>query len=286
MRAHPFVPYFYSERDGEKASTQLKPIALATEAQALAASGIICSSLFYVWWLTSSDCYHLNKREVDGLPVNIANSHLVGSLAASSKELMTDLKAKSRRRVYVYKTSGRVEYDEFYPKLSKPIIDKIDQVLAQYYGFTNEELDFIINYDIKYRMGRDAEDEGDEGQPGADEADPAPPARSTERNGDKGPAVKAAAPAAAPAGTTPRAEDFGGAGPTQMPLEPGAQQLGLDAAATGPAWRVGARVRHAAFGEGQVVAVERAGAAQTVTVQFAGKRRKQFLARQAPLERV
>ena len=23
------------------------------------------------------------------------------------------------------------------------------------HGFTNEELDFIINYDIKYRMGRD-----------------------------------------------------------------------------------------------------------------------------------
>jgi hypothetical protein len=31
-----------------------------------------------------------------------------------------------------------------------------DRVLAQHYGFTDEELDFIINYDIKYRMGRDA----------------------------------------------------------------------------------------------------------------------------------
>ena len=24
---------------------------------------------------------------------------------------------------------------------------------AEYFGFTDEELDFIINYDIKYRMG-------------------------------------------------------------------------------------------------------------------------------------
>lgn len=38
-------------------------------------------------------------------------------------------------------------------KLSKPIIDEIDKVLAKHYGFTDEELDFIINYDIKYRMG-------------------------------------------------------------------------------------------------------------------------------------
>ncbi len=33
----------------------------------------------------------------------------------------------------------------------KPIIDQIDRVLARHYGFTDEELDFIINYDIKYR---------------------------------------------------------------------------------------------------------------------------------------
>ena len=36
---------------------------------------------------------------------------------------------------------------------SKPFIDEIDRVLARHYGFTDEELDFIINYDIKYRMG-------------------------------------------------------------------------------------------------------------------------------------
>lgn len=38
-------------------------------------------------------------------------------------------------------------------KISKPIIDEIDTVLARHYGFTDEELDFIVNYDIKYRMG-------------------------------------------------------------------------------------------------------------------------------------
>ena len=35
------------------------------------------------------------------------------------------------------------------------IIDQIDCVLAKHYGFTDEELDFIINYDIKHRMGRE-----------------------------------------------------------------------------------------------------------------------------------
>jgi hypothetical protein len=34
-------------------------------------------------------------------------------------------------------------------------------VLALQYGLTEEELDFIVNYDIKYRMGADIEDRGE-----------------------------------------------------------------------------------------------------------------------------
>ncbi len=50
-------------------------------------------------------------------------------------------------------------YKSFIPKLSKPIIDEIDKVLAKHYGFTEEELDLIINYDIKYRMGGELNNE-------------------------------------------------------------------------------------------------------------------------------
>ena len=40
---------------------------------------------------------------------------------------------------------------------NKPILDEIDTVLAGHYGFAAEELDFILNYDIKYRLGRSTE---------------------------------------------------------------------------------------------------------------------------------
>ena len=33
------------------------------------------------------------------------------------------------------------------------------KILASYYGFTEEELDYIINYDIKYRMGDELSEE-------------------------------------------------------------------------------------------------------------------------------
>jgi len=36
-----------------------------------------------------------------------------------------------------------------------------EQRIGALYGFTAEELDFIINYDIKYRLGRESEEEAD-----------------------------------------------------------------------------------------------------------------------------
>ena len=48
---------------------------------------------------------------------------------------------------------GIVTQKQYYARRSKSIIVDIDKVLAQHYGFSEEELDFIINYDIKYRMG-------------------------------------------------------------------------------------------------------------------------------------
>ena len=41
------------------------------------------------------------------------------------------------------------------------MIDEIDTLLGEHYGFTEEELDFIINYDIKYRMGLSGGSAGD-----------------------------------------------------------------------------------------------------------------------------
>lgn len=65
---------------------------------------------------------------------------------------------------YCYKNKGIVRFAQFYPKYSKSIIDEIDKLLAKLYGFTDEELDFIINYDIKYRMGDELTDEQEENE--------------------------------------------------------------------------------------------------------------------------
>jgi len=70
-------------------------------------------------------------------------------------------KFHARRKTILTKQGHQIEYDEMDAPRSKPILDEIDTVLAEHYGFTAEELDFILNYDIKYRLGRGSDEEED-----------------------------------------------------------------------------------------------------------------------------
>jgi len=156
MRATTFKPAFRSDRDGVRVSTQVRQLNFEHEQLRDAAACIINSSLFFWRWLIYSDCYHITEREIGGFPVDLdlLTQQWGGLLTILNANLMDDYRNNSKERMYIYKTTGAVVYDEFYPKLSKSIIDEIDQVLARYYGFTDEELDFILNYEIKYRMGQ------------------------------------------------------------------------------------------------------------------------------------
>ena len=118
--------------------------------------GFLNSSLFY-WLITAfSDCRNLNKREIDMARFNTEDQDGLACLAVVTKELMADIKANSQMQTINYRNIGTLQIQSTYPRLSKTIIDRLDTVLAQHYGFTGEELDFIINYGIKYRMGKQA----------------------------------------------------------------------------------------------------------------------------------
>ena len=44
------------------------------------------------------------------------------------------------------------EFQEFRSNMSKPTIDRINELLSEHYAFSEDERDFLINNDIKYRM--------------------------------------------------------------------------------------------------------------------------------------
>ena len=115
---------------------------------------VINSSLFYLYFLTYGDCFHLSSALVGNFPIRDTILRESG-LSQLSHTLMKDLHKNAQKKTIETKGGDLITYEEFFVRRSKSIIDDIDRVLAEHYGFTDEELDFIINYDIKYRMGRE-----------------------------------------------------------------------------------------------------------------------------------
>jgi len=156
-----FEPLVLDGKGKRRPPSEFKELPFDSSEQALAVLCCLNSNLFY-WFLTAfSDCRHLNKREIDNFPIDLEK--LVGengkSLSSLAKKLSADLQKNSETRVMQF-SHDKLTVQSILPKASKPIIDEIDRVLARHYGLSDEELDFIINYDVKYRMGASAgEDE-------------------------------------------------------------------------------------------------------------------------------
>ena len=151
-----FVPEVRDDSGKSRAPSELKILNFNDEELRTLSLACLSTSLFYWYNTINSDCRNLNKREIVSFPVPSdvppPTQRALHELLAT---LMQSYNDNSILRTVRYKTKGNITVQYFNFRPSKPIIDKIDRVLAEHYGFTEEELDFIINYDIKYRMGRE-----------------------------------------------------------------------------------------------------------------------------------
>ncbi|MBR3522654.1 MAG: Eco57I restriction-modification methylase domain-containing protein [Prevotella sp.] len=139
----------------ESASNKEKHICNKKTAEYLMAA--LNSNLFWWYYSINYDMFNLTDSNIFDFRLNYDKVNDVGAYA---EELENDLDNNKLVSI-VTKSNGEINQSFAYQKkLSKPIIDEIDKVLAKHYGFTEEELDFIINYDIKYRMGDELGEEG------------------------------------------------------------------------------------------------------------------------------
>ncbi|HUY14928.1 MAG TPA: DNA methyltransferase [Terriglobia bacterium] len=154
VKASHRLPYF--SKNGNIGAPPHGRFLTCAEAQAPALMALLTSTLFYVWYHAVSDCYHLSDAVVQAFPCprSVLSDLRLRDVGA---RLERDLHEQAKIVEISTGTGDKIAYAAFNYQLSKRLIDEIDRVLAKHYGFTDEELDFIINYDIKYRMGRDAE---------------------------------------------------------------------------------------------------------------------------------
>ncbi len=157
IRAMKSPPYFRNKKNGECISGHVKIIFVKQKEFIDIVITLLNSSFYYWWFILHSNCRDFIKREIETIPISVDTMTQEKKIKLRSlcNILIKSYDNNKTRKEIFFKNSGKVIYDEYYPKSSKHIIDKIDIVIAEHYGFTEEELDFIINYDIKYRMGKE-----------------------------------------------------------------------------------------------------------------------------------
>lgn len=146
IRSLPFKP---EGNDSEK-SSHYHCIRAKTLENSFFITLILASTTFYSFFKSFSNCRDLGLDSINSFKFDILETNLYKIINDYKKVLKSTSKRCSRR----YK-SGYIEYDEYYPAKSKDLINWFDCYLSNMYGFTEAELDFIINYDIKYRMGEE-----------------------------------------------------------------------------------------------------------------------------------
>ncbi|MBX7259967.1 MAG: SAM-dependent methyltransferase, partial [Candidatus Hydrogenedentes bacterium] len=153
------LPY-YAKDEVVGAPAHGRYVHFSKPAQAAVACALLNSSLFYAYFIAYGDCFHLSETLVAGFPVpgSIMEDIRLRDLGL---ELNKALANNATRKTIRTRDGAEITYAEFRVALSKPIIDAIDCELARHYGFNAEELDFLLNYDIKYRLGPEEAEEAE-----------------------------------------------------------------------------------------------------------------------------
>jgi hypothetical protein len=110
---------------------------------------LLNSSLFWWYYTVTFDTFNLKDYMLFGFRFTYPDDpSLVSELKMLCQLLMQDFRLHAR-----HLKRGQTNSYTLYARKSKPLLDEIDAILAQIYGFTPSEHAFIISYDLKYRLG-------------------------------------------------------------------------------------------------------------------------------------
>lgn len=118
-------------------------------------SFVLCllnSSLFWIFWTMTSDCWHITSKELKGFLIPEVDDVLCDKFTELGMQLETELEKTKK-----YIGTKQTDY-EYKHKECKAIIDTIDETLAEVYNLTQDEVLYVKNFAMKYRTGSGTND--------------------------------------------------------------------------------------------------------------------------------
>jgi len=159
IKAYDFLPYFKREKDANPAiSTKLKTLYFENPFHKNLFLLLVNSSIFYYWWIARGDEFdvlisEINEFGIHGYETFRQNQDTVALLV---KELMDDYQKNSAIKSTALGGSTAY-YQEFYPRQSRHILNRMDDFIAPIYGLTEEQNRFLKEYDLVWRTDEDQE---------------------------------------------------------------------------------------------------------------------------------
>jgi hypothetical protein len=117
---------------------------------------ILSSNLSFWYYQIISNNLDWKSEELLSFTIPELTDENINDLSSLYQEYQTDIEAKANVR----QSSGESRYNvtqfkEYKIVKSKSIIDRIDDYICPLYGLTNEERDFVKNYELEFRMAGD-----------------------------------------------------------------------------------------------------------------------------------
>ena len=153
IRMMDFEPHFRSPA-ATRSIHHIRELSVVGRQEASFIGCIVSSSLYFYWFFALGNCRNLTLDDVRQFPLGKPSATSLKRAGELFSQLMTDYQNHS-----VISRRGKTEFQEFNWGLSKPIVDEIDMLLADHYGLNEVELDFVVNYDLKIRMGAAVDEE-------------------------------------------------------------------------------------------------------------------------------
>lgn len=135
----------------EKLSSHYKPVCVEPTVAPIVLA-LLNSQLFYWYWIAFSNCMDVVTRDVLEFPVFRLEDADPAPFAAAVERLIALYRegatTRARRGARIHTSETNIDAAR-----AHEVINAIDRLLARRYGFDDEELDFVLSYDLKYRLG-------------------------------------------------------------------------------------------------------------------------------------
>jgi hypothetical protein len=117
---------------------------------------ILSSDLFFWYYQIYSNNHDLKLYDIKSFPIPIEKltDDVINKLESIYQKYLDDIE-KNAKIINSQKYSNAKQFKVYEIKKSKKIIEEIDDIMCSLYGLNEEEIDFIKNYEIEFRIGND-----------------------------------------------------------------------------------------------------------------------------------